>query len=266
MTYTVPDEIIWRHVRDLPYFRAMVRACEDSFYQGLTLPSPVLDLGCGDAHFASVAFHHPIDIGLDPWSDPLREARNRNAYGMIIQSDGGRMPFTDRSIATVISNSVLEHIPHVDRVLEEVARVIQPGGRFVFCVPNHRFPQLLLGTQVFQSIGMQAASEAYTRLFQRISRHVHCDSPEVWKVRLSAVGFEIDDHWDYFNAQALHVMEAGHVFGAPALVSRKVTGRWILAKNHINLAIPFALAKKYMQQPISAEGVYSFYISHKIGE
>ena len=75
MNGTRSEEILWRHLRDLPYFRAMVRAVEDSFYQGLELPAPVLDLGCGDGHFASVAFDHPLDVGLDPWWGPLLEAR-----------------------------------------------------------------------------------------------------------------------------------------------------------------------------------------------
>src|SRR5512141_2542755 len=120
------EEILWRHLRDLPYFRAMVRAVEDSFYQGLELPGPVLDLGCGDGHFTSVAFDHPLDVGLDPWWEPLLEARSRSAYRMLVRSDGAKMPFEDGYFASVVSNSVLEHIPHLDQVLVEVSRVIRP--------------------------------------------------------------------------------------------------------------------------------------------
>src|SRR5512133_2109626 len=96
------DEILWRHIRDLPYFRAMLRAVEDRFYQGLELPDPVLDVGCGDAHFASVAFQRPLEVGIDPWNEPLKEARSRHAYCLIVQSDGGRMPFPDGHFASVI--------------------------------------------------------------------------------------------------------------------------------------------------------------------
>src|SRR5512133_2408134 len=131
MNGTRSEEILWRHLRELPYFRAMVRAVEDSFYQGMDLPAPVLDLGCGDGHFAAAAFDHPLDVGLDPWWDPLLEARTRNAYRMLIRSDGAKIPFEDKFFASVVSNSVLEHIPHLDVVLEEVARVIRPGGLFV---------------------------------------------------------------------------------------------------------------------------------------
>src|SRR5512133_2931896 len=239
MNAPVSEDILWRHLRDLPYFRAMVRAVEDRFYQGLELPAPVLDLGCGDGDFASVAFDHPLDVGLDPWWGPLLEARTRNAYRMLVRSDGAKIPFPDGYFASAVSNSVLEHIPHVDEVLDEVARVVRPGGRFVFCVPNHRFPQLLLGTQTFQSLGLKGAANWYTNFFQRISRHKHCDSYEVWKERMDRIGFSIEVHWDYFPAKALHRMEVGHAFGLQALVSKKLTGRWVLARGRANLFVPF---------------------------
>lgn len=174
------------------------------------------------------------------------------------------MPFADGWFASVISNSVLEHIPHLELVLAEIARVTRPGGKFIFCVPNHRFPQLLLGTQIFKNLGLRGMAESYSRLFNRVSRHVHCDSPEVWRKRMAENGFEIDDAWDYFDAKALHVMETGHLFGLPSLFCRKLTGRWILSQTRLNLAIPLALARRYMKHPLSSEGVYSFYITHKV--
>jgi len=211
------DEILWRHLRDLPYFRAMVRAVEDSFYQGLDLPAPVLDLGCGDGHFTSVAFDHPLDVGLDPWWGPL----------------------------------------------QEVARVIRPGGRFVFCVPNHRFPKLLLGTQTFNRLGLKGAADWYSRFFNRISRHQHTDSFTVWKKRMDQAGFTVDRHWDYFPARALHRMEVGHAMGLPALMSKKLTGRWVLAPSRASLWLPWQIAKDVFYNPISPDGVYSFYITHR---
>lgn len=259
----VPEDILWRHLRDLPYFRAMVRATEDSFYQGMELPRPVLDLGCGDAHFASVAFSSPLDVGLDPWSEPLKEARTRHAYHLITQSDGGKMPFADNTFACAVSNSVLEHIPHVDLVLEETARVVRPGGLFIFCVPNQNFPEFLLGTQVFRKLGLRKTAQGYSRFFNRISRHVHCDSHDTWAERLERTGFEIEKCWDYFPPDALHIMETGHFFGLPALVARKLTGRWILSKSKANLWLPYRLVRPYLNRVLSDDGVYTFYITHR---
>ena len=264
MTQTQNEDILWRHLMDLPYFRAMVRAVEHSFYQGLDLPGPVLDMGCGDGHFASVVFDHPLDVGVDPWWTELLSAKKMGSYRHLVRSDGARVPFGDGHFASAVSNSVLEHIPHVDDVVKEIARVVRPGGRFVFCVPNHRFPQLLLGTQAFESLGMKGAAGWYSRLFNRISRHQHCDSFEVWNARLSEAGFEVVKHWDYFPAYALHRMEVGHAFGLPALVFRKLTGRWVLARSRANLVIPYLITRSVFQNPVSDEGVYSFYITRRL--
>ena len=257
------DDILWRHLKDLPYFRAMVRAVEDSFYQGLELPGPVLDLGSGDGHFTSVAFDQALDVGLDPWWPPLFESRSRKAYRLLVQADGARSPFPGGYFASAVSNSVLEHIPHVDHVIDEIARVVRPGGRFVFCVPNHRFPQELLGTSVFSKMGMKGAAAGYSRFFNRISRHQHCDSFEVWEKRLARSGFIIESHWDYFAPSELHKMEVGHALGLPALFWKKVLGRWVLAPNAANLWLAFQIARPSFRSPLSEKGVYSFYITRR---
>jgi SAM-dependent methyltransferase len=264
MTQTPSEDILWRHLMDLPYFRAMVRAVEHSFYVGLDLPGPVLDVGCGDGHFASVVFDHPLDVGIDPWWTELLSAKKVGSYKMLVRSDGATTPFAAGEFASAVSNSVLEHIPHVDEVVGEIARVVKPGGRFVFCVPNHRFSQLLLGTKTFNTVGLKGAAGWYSRLFNRISRHQHCDSFEVWSERLNRAGFEVERHWDYFPPYALHRMEVGHALGLPALFFRKLTGKWVLAQNKANLAIPYQIARSVFNNPISDEGVYSFYITRRL--
>ncbi len=258
------EQILWRHLNSLPYFRAMVRAIEDSFYQGLDLPHPVLDLGSGDGHFTSVAFAEPLDVGIDPWWGPLYDSKGYHAYRMLIQGDGGALPFATHSFSSVISNSVLEHIPHVDRVIHEISRVLRPGGRFVFCVPNHRFPELLLGKQILSRMGIPRLADQYARFFNRISRHHHCDSPGVWEQRLSSAGLKIEKTWDYFSPEDLHKMEIGHAMGLPALFWKKILGRWNLVPRKWNLWFPYQIARKSFENPLSSEGVYSFYITRKV--
>ena len=142
-----------RQLRELPAFRALLRAVEADFYTGLPLPAPILDLGCGDGHFASVAFTRKLDVGLDPWWGPLQEARARHVYHTLTHADGARMPFPDARFATVVSNSVLEHIPDVEPVVHEVARVLQPGGWFHFCVPGPNFRRFLSVARVLDAGG-----------------------------------------------------------------------------------------------------------------
>ena len=46
-----------------------------------------------------------------------------------------KLTFPDETFDCVITQDVLEHIPRFDRALIEVARVLRPGGSFLFTVP-----------------------------------------------------------------------------------------------------------------------------------
>lgn len=261
----IPKDNLWRNLGELPYFRGLLRAVEARFYEGIELPSPTLDLGCGDGHFASIAFDRCLDIGVDPWWEPIFEAKNRHNYSNLAQSEGARQPFPDNYFASAISNSVLEHIPDVEAVLVETARVLQPGAPFVFCVPNHQFLSTLSVGRFFDCIGLKYMGDWYRTFFNRISRHQHCDTPEKWISRLETVGFEVERWWHYFSPDALRTLEWGHYFGIPSLISKVLTGRWILCRTSWNLSLTHRLVQRYyLESPQQEDGVYTFYITRRI--
>lgn len=256
-------DFLWLHLKDLPYFRAMLRAVEAHFYQDYQLPQPVLDLGCGDGHFASLTFDKPLDVGLDPWTGPIREARLRRAYHSLVQADAGVMPFPSQTFASGLSNSVLEHIPHIDAVLAETARVLKPGAPFLFCVPNPRYLSELSIPAWLQRVGLQRLGDQYTQWFKRMSRVAHADSPETWQMRLERAGFRLEKWWHYFSPQAMRVLEWGHYFGAPTLLPHAIIRRWIIAPARWNLALTERFVRKYAQPVPDPEGTFTFYIAYK---
>ncbi len=258
-------DFLFLHVSSLPYFRGLLRAVESCFYQDLALPAPVYDLGCGDGHFASLTFEQKIDVGLDPWHGPVHEAAGHGAYRALVEADAARAPFPTGYFATAISNSVLEHIPHIDAVLAETARLLKPGASFIFCVPNHNFLPSLSVARFLDAIGLKPLARLYRAFFNRISRHHHCDDPEVWRQRLEAAGFRIERYWHYFSPSALAALEWGHYLGVPSLLSRMLFGRWILVPTHWNLAPTLSALRPYYNEPIPQEqGVYTFYIARRV--
>ena len=212
------------NLADLPYFRALLRAVESRFYQILNFKSPVLDLGCGDGHFASVTFKELLLTGVDfEWSS-LLDAQKFDCFDLLLNSKAGGLPFKDQEFNSCISNSVLEHIPDVDEVLREISRVLKAEAKFIFCVPNNNFTKYLSIAEFFERIKSPSASMSYRRFFNRISRHYHCDPYEVWRERLDKVGLKIDDHWDYFSPSALKCLEWGHYLGLPYWITKKIFG------------------------------------------
>lgn len=260
-------DFLWLHLYELPYFRSLVRANEARFYQDLELPAPILDIGCGDGHFASIAFEQSIDIGIDPWTGPLHKAKAAtNIYRNLIQASAAEIPVPDGHFSSAISNSVLEHIPDVDAVLFETARVLKPGAPFIFCVPNHNFLPGLSVSNFFDKLGLTDFGNAYRTFFNRISRHYHCDPPSVWQVRLERAGILIEKWWNYIPPDGLHVVEWGHYFGLPSLLIHAVSRRWILVPKKWNLSMARAITEKhYGENAITENGVYTFYITRKRG-
>jgi SAM-dependent methyltransferase len=263
-----------RHLRDLPYFRALIRAVEAAFYRDLDLPAPTLDVGCGDGHFASLAFDRSIDVGLDPGRDPLREAGRRGAYRLLVEADAGAAPFADQTFASAFSNSVLEHIPHVEAVLADVARVLRPGAPFCFCVPNERYLSELSIARLLRlgrsgstppfppSLSVKGGwGDRYTGCFRRISRVEYADGPEVWQARLEAAGFRLERWWHYFSPAAMCVLEWGHYFGLPSLVAKKLTGRWIIVPARWNLWLTERFVRRYASPEPVDDGTFTFYVA-----
>ncbi len=259
----MPHDTFRQQCQELPAFRALLRAVEADFYADLPIQSPVLDLGCGDGHFASVALAHKPDVGLDPWWQPLQEARARDVYRMITHADGARMPFPDAYFATVISNSVLEHIPHVEPVVSEVARVLQAGGAFYFCVPGPNFRRYLSVARALDALHLRRLAEAYRRLFDRISRHRYYNTPEEWIARLARVGLHVERWWSYFSPSALAALEWGHPLGLPSLLAKKLSGRWLLVPTRWNLILTAAILRRYYEAPLSSQGAYLFFVVRK---
>jgi SAM-dependent methyltransferase len=265
------DDQLWRQLKDMPAFRGLLRAVEARFYigaspaspDGLPLPPPVLDVGCGDGHFASIVFDGQLDAGLDPWSAPLVEARDRGAYRFLVQADGARMPYPTEHFASALSNSVLEHIPDVQAVLAETARVLRPGAPFYFCVPSDNFLPFLSIGRALDALALHSPANAYRQFFNRISRHHHCDNAEIWRARLDRAGLGLDQWWAYFSREALTALEWGHYLGLPSLVSKKLFGRWVIWPSRANLWLTDRLLRRYYNEPLPEAGAYLFFVAHK---
>jgi ubiquinone/menaquinone biosynthesis C-methylase UbiE len=262
-TRPAQKDFLWLNLRELPYFRSMLRSVEAAFYQDLDLPAPLLDVGCGDGHFAQVSFERILDVGLDPWHGPIQEAGARHNYRLLTEANGAQMPYPDQAFSCAISNSVLEHIPEVEKVLVETCRVLKPGAPFIFCVPNNRFNDSLSITRALEKLHLKGLANLYRRFFTRISRHNHMDSPETWTKRLEQAGFVVEKWWHYFSPRAQAVFEWGHYFGVPSLITHFLFRRWILVPSRWNLALTYRSVQAFATAEACKDGVYTFYITRR---
>ncbi len=245
-------------LRDMAPHRAILRAVECKFMGRVPLTPPVLDVGCGDGHFASIAYDQlPLDVGIDVFARDLREAAQRpGVYRQVMCASATALPFADVTFNTVVSNCVIEHIPDNAAVLREIYRVLRPGGVFATTLPSEHFPEFLLGATVFRKLGLHGLSRAYGRFFNRISNHYHVCAPEEWRRRLTAAGFVVAEQAYYFSAAAHRRFDLSHYLGVPNLITRRLLGRWMLFDWQRRLFERWL--RPYYEEPLPAAGAYQF--------
>ncbi len=98
----------------------------------------VLDIGCGEGQITRLAVEGGADlaVGIDPTWAQVTVAAERGGGARYARAGAASVPCRDASFDAVVACLVFEHIRDVDAAIAEVARVLEPGGRFLFLL-NH---------------------------------------------------------------------------------------------------------------------------------
>ncbi len=98
----------------------------------------VLEVGTGKGRFlVTLARRVPRVVTVDPDAAEQRFARLNAAHARLgrrirfVAADGADLPFADASFDAVVSMNALHHIRRINAVLDEMARVVRPGGKIV---------------------------------------------------------------------------------------------------------------------------------------
>lgn len=105
----------------------------------------VLEVGCGRGfyeHMLSYIFPDLYINAIDINNDYLTKARNtvKKDNVSFLQADALHLPWKDNTFDRILSTEVLEHLPDDLTALQEMYRVLKPGGRVVITVPNNNYP------------------------------------------------------------------------------------------------------------------------------
>src|SRR5450432_1375499 len=100
----------------------------------LTPLSQVLDIGAGSGRQSH--FHYSGKVARFVCIDVSDEVLQNPNLDEAFCCDAAKMPFPDNSFDIVFSDYVFEHLPEPDRAVQEIFRVLKPGGRFFVRTPN----------------------------------------------------------------------------------------------------------------------------------
>jgi SAM-dependent methyltransferase len=96
----------------------------------------VLDLGCAFGFTARLLKRRGYDAtGVDGSTAYIERAQRADPLGKYLVADATRVPLPDRSFDGVLFLDVLEHLPDPQGAINEVARLLRPGGTLALSVP-----------------------------------------------------------------------------------------------------------------------------------
>jgi SAM-dependent methyltransferase len=230
---TVDRQLLARFLRENPFQPAtgVWRAVEVGFVAERGLPTGRgLDLGCGDGRLFGVlleALHlEPEVVGIDIDPIEVAAARSTGRYGSVHLAPADRIPEPDSSFDWAFSNSTLEHIESIEATLAETARVLRPGGRFIFTVPSHEFHACLRGP-------FFGSRDEYLAEVDERCAHLRYWDEHRWGVELERVGMRLvkaeryltireTRRWELISAMTAGVLH--RVFGKPPIAVQRRLG------------------------------------------
>lgn len=193
----------------------------------------VLDMGCGGGRHAFAVLRRGARVvAFDADQAELDGVRDM-AAAMVSEGEvpaGGELtcvhgdaldlPFDDGAFDRIIAAEVLEHIPDDIRAIEELTRVLAPGGRIAVTVPSS-FPERINwwldsdyhntpgGHVRIYGKGQLAGRLRGAGLMVRGSRRVHGLHAPYWWIRCAG-GVRRDDRWlarRYHDVLVQQIME-----------------------------------------------------------
>jgi 2-polyprenyl-3-methyl-5-hydroxy-6-metoxy-1,4-benzoquinol methylase len=101
--------------------------------------SRLLDIGSGAgvgaeliAKAAGITDITCIDLSIPA----LRDVRRRGFSPLVASAEGHQLPFPDLIFDVVIIDEVIEHLVDTDSIMDEIHRVLKPGGQLLISTPN----------------------------------------------------------------------------------------------------------------------------------
>jgi SAM-dependent methyltransferase len=206
------------------------------------LESPILDIGCGDGLFAALAYPGQQVWGIDVNLTEIRRAQSTAAYNALICGSITDVALPKGFFRSAIANCSLEHVPDLDRALCNVHRALSPRAEFIVIVPTPHWTRLLAIPELLRRHGFRGLADAYGRAIDNVFNHVHLYDSKEWTRRLAGAGFSVR------SIETLTSRRSSWVFDAllyPSLVgwlTKKLTGKWVVAPALRNLSVDTARA------------------------
>lgn len=188
-----------------------------SFAQRFVRAQRVLEVGSGEGYGSNylAEFAEKVD-SIDISQEAVEHAKGKYKRSNLNFhcTSAEKLPFADEVFDVVVSFEVIEHLPEQDSYLQEILRVLKPGGQFIVSTPNKHF------------YGPNGSKNPF---------HTREFTPDEFESLLSRFFSGIDlygqiDWWDLkpeFGSEPTVIQKLGLVANAPSFFLKRAISRLI---------------------------------------
>lgn len=152
-------------------FRRRAAFFENEVLPCITNSGAWLDAGCGTGYFSRMLGDRGMKVtGVDASSSMIEAATNlagKSTNNSLLQFEVvetiERLPFDDQSFSGCICLAVLEYLHQPGNALDELARVLKPGGTLIISVPDSRSFMRKFQKAVIATFGGPKAWKGYEK-------------------------------------------------------------------------------------------------------
>jgi ubiquinone/menaquinone biosynthesis C-methylase UbiE len=144
-------------------------------------------------HYLAKHFSFVVGLDIDASAIQFAQQNHRHPALAFLVADAQQLPFTGNGFDAVVCSHVYEHVPSAERLMQEIYRVLKPGGCCYFAAgnrlnvmePHYRLP--------FLSIIPRMLAHWYMRLAGK-GTHYYEKHLTYWGLRRLAASFIIKDY------------------------------------------------------------------------
>lgn len=192
----------------------------------------LLEMGCGLGHLLGLLQDDFQCVGIDLIDYSVEQTRLNAPHAEAFQMSADDLrSFGSGEFSAVVALHLVEHLPDPAHTIQQVHRLLKPGGLFLFATPHPDYSLRRFKDRATDAIGKDET-------------HINVHPPQQWRTWCEANGFTMLKHfgdglWDVPYLPVIPKSVQFAMFGFPALAQVMTRTTWTplsLGVNQIGIA------------------------------
>ncbi|MBI1282653.1 MAG: methyltransferase domain-containing protein [Anaerolineaceae bacterium] len=213
------------------YYAALVRRYTPPAQAGEP-ERKLMEMGCGLGHLLGLLQDDFHCVGIDLIDYSIEQTRLNAPKAEAFQMSADDLSaFESNSFSVVVALHLVEHLPNPEHTIQEVNRILKPGGLWLFATPHPDYSLRRFKDRDNDAIGKDKT-------------HINVHPPQQWRAWCEQNGFKMVKHfgdglWDVPYLPILPKVVQFGLFGVPALAQVVTRTTWTplsMGVNQIGIA------------------------------